>query len=60
MSRTCLREHRIALATGLLREPGATIGAVAGRVGYSNAVALSSAFKRFRGISPSEHLTGKA
>jgi AraC-like DNA-binding protein len=35
-----------------LREPDATIGAVAQRVGYGSAFALSTAFKRVRGISP--------
>lgn len=57
---TYLREHRLALAADLLREPGATVGAVAGRVGFSSAFALSTAFKKVRGISPSEHRTGEA
>ncbi|MEU0239301.1 AraC family transcriptional regulator [Nocardiopsis sp. NPDC006198] len=52
---TYLREQRIALAADLLDEPGATLGAVAGRVGFSSAFALSTAFKRLRGVSPSEH-----
>ena len=43
---------RIALAADLLREPGATVGSVADRVGYGSAFALSTAFKRLRGISP--------
>jgi AraC-like DNA-binding protein len=46
---------RIALAADLLREPGATIGSVAGQVGYSSPFALSAAFKRLRGVSPQEH-----
>lgn len=46
---------RLALAADLIREPGATLGAVATRVGYGSAFALSAAFKRERGISPSEH-----
>jgi AraC-like DNA-binding protein len=46
---------RIALAADLLREPGATIGSVAGQVGYSSPFALSTAFKRLRGVSPQEH-----
>jgi AraC-like DNA-binding protein len=46
---------RLALAADLLREPDATIGAVARRVGYGSAFALSIAFKRVRGVSPQEH-----
>jgi AraC-like DNA-binding protein len=46
---------RIALAADLLREPGTTIGLVADQVGYSTPYALSTAFKRVRGISPKEH-----
>jgi len=46
---------RIALAADLLREPGATIGSVADQVGYSSPFALSTAFKRVRGISPAQH-----
>jgi AraC-like DNA-binding protein len=46
---------RLALAADLLREPDATLGAVARRVGYGSAFALSTAFKRVRGISPSDH-----
>lgn len=57
---TYLREQRIALAADLLRDPATTIGAVAVRVGFSNAFALSTAFKKARGISPSEHRAGTA
>ena len=46
---------RIALAADLLREPGATIGSVAARVGYGSSFALSTAFKRVRGVSPQQH-----
>ena len=46
---------RLALAADLLREPGATISAVAQHVGYSTPFALSTAFKRVRGVSPKEH-----
>jgi AraC-like DNA-binding protein len=46
---------RLALAADLLREPSATIGSVARRVGYGSAFALSAAFKRERGIAPSDH-----
>jgi AraC-like DNA-binding protein len=52
---TFLTEWRIALAADLLCEPGATVGSVAHRVGYSSPFALSTAFKRARGISPKEH-----
>ena len=46
---------RIALAADLLLEPGATIGSVAAQVGYGSPFALSTAFKRLRGVSPREH-----
>ena len=52
---TFLTGWRIALAADLLREPDATIGAVAQQVGYGSAFALSTAFKRVRGVSPKEH-----
>jgi AraC-like DNA-binding protein len=45
---------RIALAADLLRDPDATLGSVAERVGYGSPFALSSAFKRVRGVSPRE------
>jgi AraC-like DNA-binding protein len=46
---------RIALAADLLRETSGTVEAIARRVGYANAFALSVAFKRVRGTSPSAH-----
>ncbi|MGH9277773.1 MAG: AraC family transcriptional regulator [Acidimicrobiales bacterium] len=46
---------RLALAADLLREPDATIGAVASQVGYGSPFALSTAFKRERGLSPRDH-----
>lgn len=52
---TFLTEWRLALAADLLKEPDATVGAVAGQVGYGSAFALSAAFKRVRGISPKQH-----
>jgi AraC-like DNA-binding protein len=52
---TFLTGWRIALAADLLLEPGATIGSVAGQVGYGSPFALSTAFKRARGISPQQH-----
>jgi AraC-like DNA-binding protein len=51
---------RLALAADLLREPGATLGEVAQQVGYGSSFALSTAFKRVRGISPQEHRAGRA
>ncbi|MEV7616874.1 AraC family transcriptional regulator [Streptomyces sp. NPDC089799] len=48
---------RLALAADLLREPDATVATVAHRVGYSSAFALSTAFKRVRGMSPQEYRT---
>jgi AraC-like DNA-binding protein len=50
-----LTDWRIALAADLLREPGATVGSVAPQVGYGSAFALSTAFKRVRGMSPRAH-----
>lgn len=46
---------RLALAADLLLEPDATLAAVARRVGYGSAFALSAAFKRVRGVSPRDH-----
>ncbi|MFC4562234.1 cupin domain-containing protein [Nocardiopsis mangrovi] len=50
-----LTAWRLALAADLLREPGATLDAVARRVGYGGPFALSTAFKRERGISPQQY-----
>ncbi len=55
---TFLTGWRIALAADLLREPGATVGSVARQVGYGSPFALSTAFKRVRGIGPQEHRAG--
>ncbi|MFC6016376.1 AraC family transcriptional regulator [Plantactinospora solaniradicis] len=49
---------RLALAADLLREPDATVASVARQVGYGSPFALSTAFKRERGISPHEHRIG--
>jgi len=51
---------RLALAADLLREPDATVGAVAQQVGYGSSFALSTAFKRVHGVSPQEHRVGAA
>jgi AraC-like DNA-binding protein len=52
---TYLTGWRLAMAADLLREPDATVGSVARRVGYGSAFALSTAFKRERGVSPQEY-----
>jgi AraC-like DNA-binding protein len=58
---TFLTDWRLSLAADLLLEPGATIGSVAYQVGYATPFALSTAFKRVRGISPQQHkLAAKA
>jgi AraC-like DNA-binding protein len=46
---------RLSLAADLLREPGATVGSVARKVGYASPYALSTAFKRVRGMSPRQY-----
>ncbi|MCW2749975.1 MAG: DNA-binding protein AraC-type [Aeromicrobium sp.] len=50
-----LTSLRLDLAADLLREPDLTIAAVARRVGYGSPFALSTAFKRVRGVSPAQH-----
>jgi AraC-like DNA-binding protein len=50
-----LTKWRLTLAADLLLEPGATLGSVARQVGYGTPFALSAAFTRVRGVSPSEH-----
>jgi AraC-like DNA-binding protein len=52
---TFLTDWRLSLAADLLLEPGATIGSVAYQVGYATPFALSTAFKRVRGMSPRQH-----
>lgn len=46
---------RITLAANLLRETDHTVAAIARKVGYANAYALSVAFKRLRGTRPTDH-----
>jgi AraC-like DNA-binding protein len=50
-----LTEWRLALAADLLLDPEATVGSVAHQVGYASPFALSTAFKRVRGVSPQQH-----
>ncbi len=50
-----LTSWRLTLAADLLREPGASVGSVARQVGYGSPFALSTAFKRVRGVSPRQH-----
>ena len=57
---TFLTRWRLALAADLLCEPDATVGSVAEKVGYGSPYALSTAFKRVRGMSPQEHRTRAA
>lgn len=50
-----LTRWRLALAADLLAQPAVTIADAARRVGYGSAFALSTAFKRERGVSPQQH-----
>lgn len=52
---TYLTRWRIDLAADLLLESDTTIESIAHQIGYGSAFALSSAFKRARGISPQQH-----
>lgn len=52
---TFLTERRLSMAADLLLDPDTTLAAVARQVGYSTPYALSTAFKRVRGVSPREH-----
>ncbi|MFF1306202.1 cupin domain-containing protein [Streptomyces sp. NPDC058307] len=51
---TYLTGWRMALAADLLRDTEETVAAVAREVGYEDAFAFSVAFKRARGVSPSD------
>ena len=50
-----LKEWRLAVAADLLLDPDTTLDTIAHRVGYSDGFALSSAFKRARGVSPQQY-----
>ncbi len=52
-----LTSWRIALAADLLKETDETVSAIARKVGYANAFALSVAFKRLKGTRPTTHRT---
>ncbi|WP_146843977.1 AraC family transcriptional regulator [Cellulomonas composti] len=52
---TFLTGWRLAVAADLLADPHVTIAAVARQVGYGSAFALSTAFARERGTSPSRY-----
>ena len=50
-----LSQWRMTLTADLLRSGDATLDAIARQVGYANAFALSAAFKRLNGLSPSQY-----
>ena len=52
---TYLTEWRMDVAADLLSKPDATVGSVARAVGYADGFAFSTAFKRVRGVRPSDH-----
>lgn len=55
-----LTQWRMALAVDLLLDPSSTLDQVARKVSYGSAFALSTAFTRERGITPSEHRSRSA
>ena len=57
---THLTRWRLALAADLLAGSDLTLTAIASRVGYANAFALSAAFKRVHGTSPSDYRARRA
>ncbi|GAA2244806.1 AraC family transcriptional regulator [Streptomyces amakusaensis] len=50
-----LAAWRVSLAGDLLRATDATVASVARQVGYADAFGLSAAFKRIRGVRPTDH-----
>ena len=52
---TFLAGWRLAVAADLLSDTDTTLDTVARAVGYGSPFALSTAFKRFHGVSPEEH-----
>ena len=57
---TFLTSWRLALAADLLRERDSGLAAVARKVGYATPYALSTAFKRARGVSLREYRRARA
>lgn len=57
---TYLATWRLDLAADLLLDPAATVAAVARRTGYGSPFALSTAFTRRFGISPTAHREARA
>ena len=57
---TYLTRWRLALAADLLVSTDNTLAAIASKVGYANAFALSAAFKRVHGESPRDYRTRHA
>lgn len=55
-----LTRWRLALAADLLAGTDLTLAAIASRVGYANAFALSTAFKRVQGVPPSQYRSAHA
>ncbi|MEV1115116.1 AraC family transcriptional regulator [Actinosynnema sp. NPDC049800] len=52
---TYLTQWRMDVAADLLGKPDATVESVARAVGYGDGFAFSTAFKRVRGVRPSDH-----
>jgi AraC-like DNA-binding protein len=52
---TYLKQWRMAVAADLLLESGNTLDVIAHQVGYSDGFALSTVFKRVRGLSPQQY-----
>jgi len=50
-----LTDWRVSVAADLLRSSDSTVAAVASQVGYSTPYAFSSAFKRVKGVSPTQY-----
>jgi AraC-like DNA-binding protein len=50
-----LKQWRLARTADLLLDPDLTLDSIARRVGYSDGLALSSAFKAARGVSPRQY-----
>ena len=52
---THLTRWRLSLAADLLQDPALTLETIARKVGYATPYALSTAFKRHRGLTPAQH-----